>query len=198
MPHTAIATVHKPPELQEVAQAINNVVAPKERIPVVDELTAVLAFSIPVGQVVRRIFWSFSEFLMTGANTQLSWLWTRVPQNETRRYLHIAVSEPRVNPAIRISVIYPNQGAIDEDVGMMIASGDTTVDIPDLLSPGQDITKGVYPGLPVDVFPSGRLKGDTGDPLAAGDTVKVLTVWERMAPPNIARAEDDPLTFVEF
>ncbi len=198
MPHTAIAQVHKPPELQEVAQGINEIIAPKARVPIVEDVVPVLAFTIPAGQLVRRIFWSFSKFLMTGANTGLSWVWPQVPENETRRYLHIAVSQPRVMPAIRISVQYPNQGVIEEDVGAMIASGDASLDIPDLLSPGQDITKGVYPGLPVDVFPLGRLRGDVGDPLASGDTVKVITVWERMAPPNIARAEDDPLTFVEF
>lgn len=188
----------QPPNLQQVVQGINNVVAPATRQSVAEDIAAVLAFTIPAGQVLRRIFWSFSKFLMTGTNTKLTWVWDQVPESETRRYLHIAVSEPRVNPAILIKVQYPNQGEIEEDVGMVIASGDTSIDIPDLLSPGQDITKGVYPGLPVEVFPLGRLRGEVGDPLAAGDTVKVFTVWERLAPPNTARAEDDPLTFVEF
>jgi len=186
-----------PPRLQEVAQGINNIVQPAARVPVVDEVTPVLAFTIDADQLVRRIFWSSSSFTMTGANTQLLWAWPLVPQSETRRYLHIFIDEPRVDPQMVLSVIYPNQGVISQDVGGVIASASAGGDLEDFLSPGQDASKKVYPGLPVDVFPSGRLRGRTDQAIAVGDTVTILTVWERLAPPNTARAEVDPLTFVE-
>jgi len=197
MPHTAIASVHKPPELQEVAQSINNIVAPKTRVPVIDDVIPVLAFTIPSGQVVRRIFWSFSSFTVTVVANFVFWLWPRVPQTETRRYLHIWVDEPTVDPAVTLAVIYPNQGVIAEDVGGVIAAGKAGGDILDLLSPGQLSTKTLFPGLPVDVFPSGRLSGRTLTALPEGRVVKILTVWERLAPPNIAQAEDDPIVYSE-
>jgi len=188
----------KPPDLQQVAQGINDVVAPKARVPVVQDLVPTLAFTIAADQVIRRIFWSFDTFTMSGANTQLAWLWPTVPQNETRRYLHIWVDEPRVDPRVLLSVLYPPQGVIAETVGGIIAAADAGGDIEDFLSPGQNSGKSVYPGLPVDVFPSGRLKGETDQAVAAGDVFKILTVWERLPPPNTARAELDPLTFSEF
>ncbi len=197
MGQQALAHTH-PPELQEVAQAINNVVAPKARVPIVAEVVPTLAFTISIDQVLRRIFWSFDEFLMTGANTRASWLWPQVPQSETRRYLHVWVDEPRVKPTTFLSILYPSQGVIAETVGGVIAIATAANDDGDFLSPGTDTDKKVYPGLPVDVFPAGRLKGIVNQDLAAGDTIKVLTVWERLAPPNTARAELDPLTFVEF
>jgi len=193
----ALAHTH-PPELQEVAQAINNVVAPKARVPVVDEVVPTLAFTISIDQVLRRIFWSFDKFQMTGANTRVSWLWPVVPQSETRRYLHVWVDEPRVTPPVFLSILYPQQGVILETVGGVIAIATAKNDDGDFLSPGTDTDKKVYPGLPVDVFPNGRLKGIVNQDLASGDTIKILTVWERLAPPNTARAELDPLTFVEF
>lgn len=197
MPHTAIASVHKPPELQEVAQGINEIVAPKARIPVVDDVVPVLAFTISADQLVRRVFWSFSSFTVTVVANFVFWLWPKVPENETRRYLHVWVDEPTVDPAVTLGVIYPNQGVIAEDVGGTISAGKAGGDILDLLSPGNLSTKTVYPGLPVDVFPLGRLSGRTLTALPEGRVLKILTVWERLAPPNIARAEDDPLVFSE-
>jgi len=187
-----------PPNLQQVAQGVNNIVQPAQRRPVIDDITPVLAFGIDSSQIVRRVFWSLDQFTLTGANTMLTWTWPEVPQNETRRYLHIWIDEPRVDPVVNIRVIYPAQGVLTENVGGVIARADAGGDGLDFLSPGQGSDKTIYPGLPVDVFPSGRLNGQTDQALAAGDTVKVFTVWERMAPPNTARAELDPLTFIEF
>jgi len=187
-----------PPNLQQVAQGVNNIVQPAARVPVIDNVVPVLAFTIPSGQIVRRVFWSVDQFTLTGANTQLVFTWPEVPQSETRRYLHIWIDEPRVDPVINLRVVYPAQGVLTENVGGVIARADAGGDGLDFLSPGQGADKIIYPGLPVDVFPSGRLNGQTDQPLAAGDTVKVFSVWERLAPPNTARAELDPLTFVEF
>jgi len=196
--HSSAILSKQPPNLQQVVQGISNVVQPAARVPVAQGIDAVIAFTIPVDQIVRRIFWSFDEFEMTGANTRMSWLWPQVPQDETRRYLHVWVDEPRVKPTFLLSILYPSQGVIAETVGGIIAIATGSVDDGDFLSPGTDTDKKVYPGLPVDVFPSGRLKGIVNQDLAAGDTIKILTVWERLAPPNTARAELDPLTFVEF
>jgi len=188
--------VSQPPSLQQVAAGINEVVQPAARIPVVDEVTPVLAFTIDVNQVVRRVFWSMDSFLMTGANTILFWNFSTVPQSETRRYLHVWISEPRVSPAVTLSVVYPPQGVIAETVGGIIAAS-KSADLLDILSPGNLVEKTVYPGLPVDVFPQGHITGRTLTPLAAGDTVKIFSVWERLAPPNTAQAESDPIEFVE-
>jgi len=197
MPHSAIASVHKPPELQEVAQGINNLVAPKARVPVVGDLVPTLAFTLSADQILRRLFWSMDEFTLSGANTQVVFQWPTIPQTETRRYLHIWLDEPRVKPQTNLLVIYPSQSILGEEVGGVIARGEAGGTMFDFLSPGNHSSLSMYPGLPVDVFPSGRLQGETTQPLAAGDTLKVFSVWERLPPPNIARAEVEPLNFIE-
>lgn len=188
---------NRPPVLQQVAQNINQVVAPATRSPIVDELAPVLAFGIDVSQVVRRIFWSSFVYTVVGVNKFIFGLFPRVPQGESRKYLNVWFNEQTVDPNMRLSVIYPSQGVIPEDVGGTIAAADAGQSDTDFLGAGRSDDKRFWPLLPVEIYPLGRLAFRTDQTLTTGQTLKIFYVWERLAAPATAQAEPETLLFTE-
>lgn len=187
----------RPPKMQEVAQAINQVVQPAAQTPVVNDLIGVLALTIPAGEVVRRIFWSLSQHVVS-ATKIISGVFPVVPETETRRYHNIWFLESAVARIVRFSVAYPQQGVVLGPVGGVVAELNVPAAISqDALQPGNASDRLQWQKKYLDVFPGGQLSFLMVVGVGAGDIVTVKYLWERLAPPATARADDEVITFTE-